>query len=97
MTRRRALGLLSTGPVILAPKSRAAVPAPGIPKGPFAGTRESLRSYRVPEWFRDAKLGLWLWMGRGPAQRKSAVYGAGSCGAVRVIAISNNGIINASR
>jgi alpha-L-fucosidase len=25
----------------------------------FAGTRESLRSYQVPEWFRDAKFGIW--------------------------------------
>src|SRR5580693_3468653 len=26
---------------------------------PFAGTRESLRAYRIPEWFRDAKFGIW--------------------------------------
>jgi alpha-L-fucosidase len=25
----------------------------------FAPTRESLRSYRVPDWFRDAKFGIW--------------------------------------
>lgn len=25
----------------------------------FVGTRESLRSYQVPEWFRDAKFGIW--------------------------------------
>ncbi len=25
----------------------------------YVGTRESLRSYRVPEWFRDAKFGIW--------------------------------------
>jgi alpha-L-fucosidase len=37
-------------------KYSAAQAAPG---GPFAGTRESLKSYRIPEWFRDAKFGIW--------------------------------------
>jgi alpha-L-fucosidase len=27
--------------------------------GGFAGTRESLKSYQIPEWFRDAKFGIW--------------------------------------
>lgn len=31
--------------------------------GPFAPTRESLRSYQVPEWFRDAKFGIWAHWG----------------------------------
>ena len=26
---------------------------------PFQPTRSSLRSYQVPEWFRDAKFGIW--------------------------------------
>jgi len=30
-----------------------------IAKGPFQGTRESLKAYRTPEWFRDAKFGIW--------------------------------------
>jgi len=25
----------------------------------FAGTRSSLHGYRIPEWFRDAKFGIW--------------------------------------
>jgi alpha-L-fucosidase len=25
----------------------------------FVGTRESLKSYQVPDWFRDAKFGIW--------------------------------------
>jgi len=25
----------------------------------FAATRESLRAYRIPEWYRDAKFGIW--------------------------------------
>jgi len=31
----------------------------GAEGGPFAATRESLRAYKVPEWFRDAKFGIW--------------------------------------
>src|ERR1035438_3761355 len=25
----------------------------------FLGTRQSLQGYRIPEWFRDAKFGIW--------------------------------------
>jgi alpha-L-fucosidase len=35
----------------------------GIAKGPFQGTRESLKAYRAPEWFRDAKFGIWAHWG----------------------------------
>jgi alpha-L-fucosidase len=28
-------------------------------EGPFQGTEESLARYQCPEWFRDAKLGIW--------------------------------------
>ena len=34
-----------------------------IAKGPFQGTRESLKAYRTPEWFRDAKFGIWAHWG----------------------------------
>jgi alpha-L-fucosidase len=34
-----------------------------IQKGPFQATRESLRDYRIPEWFRDAKFGIWAHWG----------------------------------
>jgi len=29
----------------------------------FQGTRESLKAYRVPDWFRDAKFGIWAHWG----------------------------------
>ncbi|HEY3129578.1 MAG TPA: alpha-L-fucosidase [Acidobacteriota bacterium] len=32
---------------------------PQIQPGPFKGTRESLQAYHVPDWFRDAKFGIW--------------------------------------
>jgi alpha-L-fucosidase len=34
-----------------------------IAPGPFEPTRESLRRYRCPEWFRDAKFGIWAHWG----------------------------------
>jgi alpha-L-fucosidase len=36
---------------------------PPIDKGPFEGTRASLRTYQIPEWFRDAKFGIWAHWG----------------------------------
>jgi len=44
-----------------------AVPLPSAPlviaQGPFAPTYESLARYRYPDWFRDAKLGIWAHWG----------------------------------
>jgi len=34
-----------------------------IPGGPFQGTRASLKHYEVPDWFRDAKFGMWAHWG----------------------------------
>jgi alpha-L-fucosidase len=36
---------------------------PEIEAGPFKGTRESLKAYQAPEWFRDAKFGIWAHWG----------------------------------
>jgi alpha-L-fucosidase len=36
------------------PLARAAASA-----APFEGTRQSLESYKIPDWFRDAKFGIW--------------------------------------
>jgi alpha-L-fucosidase len=41
----------------------AQTPDLDIAKGPFQGTRESLKAYRTPEWFRDAKFGIWAHWG----------------------------------
>jgi alpha-L-fucosidase len=60
LTRRNALQFLASAPAI---RSFAADPVPEIPAGPFKGTRESLKNYRVPEWFRDAKFGIWAHWG----------------------------------
>ena len=34
-----------------------------IAKGPFVGTTESLTNYSYPQWFRDAKFGIWAHWG----------------------------------
>jgi len=62
LTRRAALKLLAAAaPLLAAPRLlRAATPARRLAAGPFQPTWESLVSnYRVPEWFRDAKFGIW--------------------------------------
>jgi len=34
-----------------------------IAPGPFKGTRDSLRQWQVPDWYRDAKFGIWAHWG----------------------------------
>ncbi len=41
------------------PVAQAAEPVPSIALGPFKGSRESLAAYHMPDWFADAKLGMW--------------------------------------
>src|SRR5207244_3764914 len=55
MNRRSAMKLLAAG-VPGAAGLRAASEA-------FEPTWESLKQYRVPDWFRDAKLGMWAHWG----------------------------------
>ena len=43
--------------------AEAASPEPEITPGPFKGTRESLREWQVPDWYRDAKFGVWAHWG----------------------------------
>src|SRR5208282_3024441 len=65
LSRRSALGLLAAGVPALA-ASRLASQSTSIPtiqSGPFTGTRESLTTYIVPDWFRDAKFGIWAHWG----------------------------------
>jgi alpha-L-fucosidase len=56
ITRRKALQLLAAAAPALVPR-RGFTQA--ITAGPFAGTRDSLRAYALPEWFGDAKFGIW--------------------------------------
>ncbi len=59
------MGLLAGGGAALigSRKTAAQDSAFHIAQGPFAGTRESLSHYEVPEWYRDAKFGIWAHWG----------------------------------
>lgn len=69
MSRRDALKLLACalpGMAIVRPRAAQANEAEAAPEiftGPFSGTSESLGAYRCPEWFRDAKFGIWAHWG----------------------------------
>ncbi len=65
MTRRQAMATLAGAvPALRALGSFAQDTAPpSIAQGPFSATRESLAAYRVPDWFRDAKFGIWAHWG----------------------------------
>ncbi|HEY4208592.1 MAG TPA: alpha-L-fucosidase, partial [Puia sp.] len=63
-----ALGLpaLQLGPAALAKSNeKPGTPAGSqfIAPGPFEASRASLRAYKIPDWFRDAKFGIWAHWG----------------------------------
>ncbi len=66
LTRRRALGLMGAAFPMAAyqagprPTKSAGIE---IERGAFEGTRQSLSAYEIPEWFRDAKFGIWAHWG----------------------------------
>ena len=62
-TRRHALGLLAAAPAVLTPRKSLAQNMPPIAKGPYDGSAESLKTFEVPTWFRDAKFGIWAHWG----------------------------------
>ena len=41
----------------------SAADKPEVAPGPFIATRESLKQYQCPDWFRDAKFGIWAHWG----------------------------------
>ena len=60
LTRRNALQLIgSAAPALVASGGLAQTSSIDIAPGRFTNTRESLRSYVIPEWFADAKFGIW--------------------------------------
>ena len=76
ITRRTALGILAgAAPAVLIKRGRAAeTPSLEIASGPYQGTRESLSKYRAPDWFRDAKLGIWAHWGPQSAPEQGDWY-----------------------
>jgi alpha-L-fucosidase len=61
MTRRTALGgMLGAAPALWLRRAGAqSAGARQIAAGPFQANWESLTQYRAPDWFRDAKFGMW--------------------------------------
>ena len=62
ITRRDAITLLA-GAAPALKLARAADELPQIAAGPYKATRESLQEYQPPQWFRDAKFGIWAHWG----------------------------------
>jgi alpha-L-fucosidase len=69
LSRRQALAAIAA-PAIIG-RARAAGVQLDIASGPFKGTRESLREWQVPTWYRDAKFGIWAHWG----PQSAAEYG----------------------
>ncbi len=77
---------LSVPGAIVAKQALASGLLSGEVEGPFKPTWESLQNYRVPEWYRDAKFGMWAhwgpqcqpeagdWYARGMYQEGSHQY-----------------------
>ncbi len=65
ITRRTACKLLAAALPAMKLAAAQHDPSPGIEieRGPFEGTRASLGKGEVPEWFRDAKFGMWAHWG----------------------------------
>src|SRR5947209_4113757 len=61
LTRRTAVRLLA-GTAALA-RAEQGTGQLSLTPGPFSGTQESLRTYQIPEWFRNAKFGIWAHWG----------------------------------
>jgi len=65
VSRRRALGLLTGSAAALTAKRAAAADTAPLTfaPGPYKAAAESFRQYVVPDWFRDAKFGIWAHWG----------------------------------
>lgn len=75
-------------PETLTPRVIVSTQAEPVAPGRFAPTWDSLKQYQVPEWFRDAKFGIWAhwgpqcqpeegdWYARGMYQEGNAHYKA---------------------
>ena len=80
-SKREILGgpLLALGAGALGRIRPAAAAAPSaterdIARGPFNATPESLKTYRTPDWFRDAKFGIWAHWGPQAVPRRGDWY-----------------------
>ena len=63
LDRRSTLKLLSTGAGALLFRGMLGQNLPQLSPGPFIATRDSLTHYSIPQWFGDAKFGIWAHWG----------------------------------
>src|ERR1035441_3782001 len=69
LTRRQALAALAAPAISSTTRAFGQSALPEIEKGPFDGTLEGLKAYQIPEWFKDAKFGIWAHWGRSRRPR----------------------------
>ena len=55
-----------------------------MPEGPFKPTRESLKNYKIPDWYKDDKFVIFVHFG---------VYAVPAFGNERIIGLLQRGII----
>jgi len=67
------LGLVSVTVYANTPKTDADLSLP-IASGPFQPTDQSLKNYQYPDWFRDAKFGIWAHWGPQAVPRHGDWY-----------------------
>src|SRR5947209_4769342 len=60
---RPTLAVLLAGLTLSQANAQLAGSPSAIAAGPFEPTMESLTNYHCPEWFRDAKFGIWAHWG----------------------------------
>jgi alpha-L-fucosidase len=59
LTRRQAIQLFGATASAIAASKAFSQSTIQVTPGPFSNTRDSLKSYVLPEWFGDAKFGIW--------------------------------------
>jgi alpha-L-fucosidase len=73
-----ALAVILAGPLAVSPRAQETKPAAKlnlpVAPGPFQGTMDSLTNYHCPEWFRDAKFGIWAHWGPQAVPRSGDWY-----------------------
>jgi alpha-L-fucosidase len=72
---RHSLGILLTTAALSAAETKA--PATDIRPGPFGPDDASLAAYQCPDWFRDAKFGIWSHWGPQAVPRQGDWYARG--------------------
>ncbi|MFN3668209.1 MAG: alpha-L-fucosidase [Brevundimonas sp.] len=79
LSKRSLLGAPLAAALASGAAARASPPAPPrqaveIAPGPFTADVDSLKTYQTPDWFRDAKLGIWAHWGPQAVPRRGDWY-----------------------